>query len=35
LHIRILAPDSFDLRTALIPVLETLSAASLPKAWMI
>lgn len=35
LHIRILARDSFLLRAALIPVLETLSAASLPRAWMI
>nr|WP_268821733.1 urease accessory protein UreD [Octadecabacter dasysiphoniae] len=35
LHIRCLAVDSFLLRAVLIPVLETLSAASLPKAWMI
>lgn len=33
LHFRILAADSFDLRAALIPVLESLSATSLPKAW--
>lgn len=35
LHVRFLAPDSFDLRAALIPVLDRLTQNSLPRAWMI
>ncbi|MCZ4353410.1 urease accessory protein UreD [Roseovarius aestuarii] len=31
---RILAPDSFELRRALVPILRQLSANSLPRSWM-
>lgn len=32
---RLLAPDSFELRRSLIPLLECLSGAPLPRTWMI
>lgn len=35
LSARILAPDSFELRRYLIPLLEYLGGASLPRTWMI
>jgi urease accessory protein len=35
LHIRLLAPDSFGLRKALIPALTLLSHGPLPRTWMI
>ncbi len=35
LAVRMLAPDSFDLRRSLIPVLTRLGGQALPRAWMI
>lgn len=35
LHLRLLAPDSFGLRKALIPALTLLSQGPLPRTWMI
>lgn len=35
LFLRVLAPDSFELRQSLIPILRRLSDAELPRTWMI
>jgi len=35
LYIRVLAPDSFELRKSLMPILECLNNSSLPRSWML
>ncbi len=35
LYLRLLAPDGFELRKTLIPVLQRLNGANLPRTWMI
>ncbi|MDX1781909.1 MAG: urease accessory protein UreD [Thalassovita sp.] len=35
LYLRLLAPDGFTLRKSLIPVLQRLNGATLPRTWMI